>query len=265
MKAGLWFGIGVVVTILAVLVVLAGGWLLWGRNVWHMPMFGGPGMMGSRNFNDACSNGFSGGWRRDRGMGMMGRSGGWRGAWPCTTDERSAGVGGDLDIEAARDAVRAYLDDIGYRNLEIAELMEFEHNFYAIVAEHDTGMGALELLVDRETGAVGPEPGPNMMWNAKYGLHRSGRMGRRTADLENDLKEDAVLEIAQRWLDSNRPGVTRDEHADAFYGYYTLHTLEDGEIEGMLSVHGDTGQVWYHTWHGEFLQMSDADDHQHTD
>lgn len=23
----------------------------------------------------------------------------------------------------------------------------------------------------------------------------------------------------------------------------------------MLSVHGTTGQVWYHTWHGDFVQM----------
>jgi hypothetical protein len=27
----------------------------------------------------------------------------------------------------------------------------------------------LGLLVDKDTGAVGPEPGPNMMWNAKDG------------------------------------------------------------------------------------------------
>jgi hypothetical protein len=33
-------------------------------------------------------------------------------------------------------------------------------------------IGALEPLVDRTTGAIGPEP--NMMWNAKYGMHLMG-------------------------------------------------------------------------------------------
>jgi hypothetical protein len=264
MKAGLWFGIGVVVTILVVLVVFAGGWLLWGRRTWGMSMHAGPGMMGFRSYDDGCERGLFGrGW----GRGMMGRANTPRGIQACAPfDEgRSGQTGVDLDLEAAEDAVQAYLADIGYEDLEIAEMMEFEHNFYAIAAEADTGRGALELLVDKETGAVGPEPGPNMMWNAKYGMHRGGMMGRRTTDLENDLTEDEALEIARRWLDTNRPGVRADEHADAFYGYYTLHTLEDGEIEGMLSVHGDTGQVWYHTWHGDFVQMVETAEHEHTD
>jgi hypothetical protein len=45
------------------------------------------------------------------------------------------------------------------------------------------------------------------------------------------------------------------EDVDPFYGYYTVHTFKDSQIEGMLSVHGTSGQVWYHTWHGEFIQM----------
>jgi len=38
------------------------------------------------------------------------------------------------------------------------------------------------------------------------------------------------------------PGAATDE-PDAFYGYYTLHVLRAGEIAGMLSVNGYTGQV----------------------
>jgi len=44
-------------------------------------------------------------------------------------------------------------------------------------------------------------------------------------------------------------------------GPYTVHTLRDGEIDVMLSVHGTTGQVWYHTWHGGFVQMIEEEDH----
>jgi hypothetical protein len=52
-----------------------------------------------------------------------------------------------------------------------------------------------------------------------------------------------------------------DEHAGAFYGYHTLHTVKDGEIVGMLSVNGYTGQVFPHTWHGELLRISESDAH----
>jgi len=76
----------------------------------------------------------------------------------------------------------------------------------------------------------------------------------------NTLSPQEAVDIAQRWLDAYRPGFTAEEHADPFYGYYTLHTLQDGRIAGMLSVHGNTGQVWYHTWHGAFVQMVEVED-----
>jgi hypothetical protein len=133
-------------------------------------------------------------------------------------------------------------------------MMEFEYNFYAIARETDTGIGAMELLVNKWNGAVTPEMGPNMMWNAKYGMHRRGMMGAWRSG-ENTLSTAEALDIAQTWLDKNRPGVTVEEDVDPFYGYYTIHTHTDDAIEGMLSVNGSTGQVWYHTWHGEFIQM----------
>ena len=199
------------------------------------------------------------------GPGMMG---GGRPAEPCTGAGWGCGGGpaiaqgaflssGALTIEEAHEAIEQYVDTLGYPDLEITELMEFEHNFYAIVREADTGIGAMELLVDKRTGEVGPEMGPNMMWNARYGTHRRGMgMWGRPSETNTVSPEEAV-EIAQRWLDAHRPGATVEEHADPFYGYYTIHTLKDGEIEGMLSVHGTTGQVWYHTWHGEFIQMAE--------
>ena len=41
-----------------------------------------------------------------------------------------------------------------------------------------------------------------------------------------------------------------------FYGYYTIELEKDGQIVGMLSVNGYDGQVFYHTWHGVFIEMS---------
>jgi len=84
-------------------------------------------------------------------------------------------------------------------------------------------------------------------------------MGRRgmmpgVATTQMTLSATEAEEVAQRWLDANLPGRTAGE-ADPFYGYYTLHFKKDGKIDGMLSVHGGTGDVWYHSWHGDFVQM----------
>lgn len=170
------------------------------------------------------------------------------------------------DVEAA---VHAYVDRLGYDGLHVTEVMEFEHNYYAIVAEEDTGIGAMEVLVDKDSGAIGPEPGPNMMWNAEYGMHGGGTSrwggmmgpgwGGVAASGEMSVSPAEAGDIAQDWLDANLPG-RRAGEADPFYGYYTLHFLEDGDIEGMLSVHGATGDVWFHSWHGAFVQMVEGHD-----
>jgi hypothetical protein len=166
-------------------------------------------------------------------------------------------MGAAISLEEAAEAVERYVERLGYTGLHLTEVMEFEHNFYAIVAEEDTGIGAMELLVNKGSGAVGPEPGPNMMWNSEYGMHRGGRMGMMGgyATGEMTLSAEEAEEAAQRWLDANLPGREAGE-ADPFYGYYTLHYLKDGEIEGMLSVHGSSGDVWYHSWHGEFIAVT---------
>lgn len=220
MRIGLWIGLGIVVVIALVVIGLAAGWALWGRQLWA--------------------------------------------AGPFAALETTAGAGSKTDapsdtltIEEAREAVEWYIAARGYSNLEVAEVMEFEGNFYAIVRESDTGIGAMELLVNKWTGAVGPEMGPNMMWNARYEMHGRGRWMMGRASETNLISPEEALEIAQRWLDAYRPGVTVEEHADPFYGYYTIHTLKDGQIEGMLSVHGTTGQVWYHIWHGAFMGMEE--------
>ena len=73
------------------------------------------------------------------------------------------------------------------------------------------------------------------------------------------LLPDEAQDIAQRWLDANLPGRAAG-NPDAFYGYYTLHFLKEGKVEGMLSVHGSTGEIWHHSWHGGFVQMTEHGD-----
>ncbi len=64
--------------------------------------------------------------------------------------------------------------------------------------------------------------------------------------------------LAQRWLDANQPGVQVESGGDAFPGYYTLETLKDAKITGMISVNATTGAVWPHWWHGDFIAKWEA-------
>ena len=135
--------------------------------------------------------------------------------------------------------------------LEIMEVMEFEDNFYVVVVEEDSGKGAFELLVHPYSGAISPEPGPNMMWNQKYGHH--ARQGSASLEVENDLSLEQAKSLAQQTLDENVSNAEVEGMGIDFYGYYTFDYQVDGQPAGMLSVHGSTGQVWQHTWHGEFI------------
>lgn len=231
--------------------------------------WGGYGMMGTLSGpaqGTPCTEawrGYGPGGYGMMGPGMMG--GAWnRGQMPCGGAYTTPGAGEIKSLEEAETAIGDYVEGLGYTGLEVTEVMEFELNYYAIVAENDTGIGAMELLVDKSSGAAGPEPGPNMMWNAKYGMMGRGgygMMGQWRGDTTGEMTVTPAqaVEAAQRWLDANLPGRTAGE-ADAFYGYYTLHFLKDGVIEGMLSVHGSSGDIWYHSWHGDFIAMAEGHD-----
>lgn len=185
--------------------------------------------------------GMMGGQGSMMGPGMMG---GWGGYNPNARP---------ISLDEATEAVERYLGAYG-QDLVLGEVMEFAWNFYAEVEEESTGVHAMELLIDKYTGQVSPEMGPNMMWNTKYGM-MGGYYGS-AAETALPIGPEQARSLAQQFLEVNLPGVTVGE-ADAFYGYYTLHTLREGQTEGMLSVNGYTTTVWYHTWHGPFIQMKD--------
>jgi hypothetical protein len=190
--------------------------------------------------------------------GMMG------GGWGCGGMRGRFGYGApayfsptaatQINITNAATIAQNYLISTANPNLEVSEVEEYTLNFYVIVKEKDTGIGAFELLVDKYTGAVSPEMGPNMMWNTKYGMH-SGMMGWFTGNPATPMTVTAeqAETNAQQWLNANLPGTTVGE-AEPFYGYYHVMVLSAGKGYGMLSVNGYTGQVWYHTWHGTFIQ-----------
>ena len=159
-----------------------------------------------------------------------------------------------LTIETAAAIAEQYVAQLNNPDLAVREVEEYTQNFYVQVYEKSIGIGAFELLIDKYTGSIYPEQGPNMMWNTKYGIH-SGMMGWFTGSPTEPMTVTAeqAETYAQQYLDAYIPGTTVGE-AEAFYGYYHVMVLSQGEGYGMLSVNGYTGQVWYHNWHGTFIQ-----------
>ena len=126
--------------------------------------------------------------------------------------------------------------------LHPGEVVQFTNNFY-VELKDSNGAAITEVLVDPASGAVQTEPGPAMMWNT----------GARTGT----VSEAQARQAATDWLASNRPGESVTS-IDAYPGYYTIDTMANGKVAGMLSVNATTGAVWYHTWHGSFIAMEDA-------
>jgi hypothetical protein len=112
--------------------------------------------------------------------GMMGFGNAMNGTMPANcpmSDAETNPIGAQaIGFDKAVEAAQQYLNSFNNADLALAEVMEFDNNFYAVVTEKSTGTGAFELLVNRYTGAVYPEPGPNMMWNTKYGHMAGGGM-----------------------------------------------------------------------------------------
>jgi len=208
------------------------------------------------------------------GQGMMGAGTQMTGMMPAgcpfAWDTATAAQSEPLTIDQAAEKAQQYLKSYNNADLALAEVMAFDNNFYAVVTEKSTGVGAFEVLVNRYTGVVHPEPGPNMMWNTEYGhtlapALRSGasagvgNTGGMMGGARNQQKGPLTVTVAQartaaqQWLDANQPGAKLADDEMQFPGYYTMDFLKDGKTAGMLSVNGYSGQVWYHTWHSNFI------------
>jgi hypothetical protein len=198
--------------------------------------------------------------------GMMGGFGGMMGGWGRGSQTIPLNAS-PITLDRAVNSAQGYVSSYNNPDLALDEVMEFDNNFYLIVKEKSTGVSAFEILVDRYSGYVHPEPGPNLMWNTKYG-HMGGMMsgfggmmgswqGGYSGNLPTTQMPVSLAEAraaAQAYLRSALPGATLSEGTNTFYGHYTLDVVKDGKVYGMMSVNGYGGQVWYHTWHGTFIQ-----------
>jgi len=193
-------------------------------------------------------------------------------SWQSETAPTAPNAPTSIGLDRAESIAQQYLAAIHNPNLAIKEIMEFQYNFYIIYYEKDTGVGAFEMLIWKHTptsgmmgggmmggyvapGVMMPEPGPNMMWNTKYSPMSNGMMGYYGNQWSSTMaiSPDSAAQLAQAYLASNFNNA-KVETATRFYGYYTFDFTVNGKIAGMLSVNGNTGQVWYHSWHGDFIQ-----------
>src|SRR5579859_8181014 len=203
--------------VLLLAVAVIGGGVVAGRASWTSGAAGaatsgyGPGMMGG--VQDGMMGGVQDGMMGGVQDGMMGGT------------RLHAPAGPTISIDQAEQAVSGYLTRSGGSSLGLDEVMEFQDNFYAIVKDRSSGTGAFELLVDRVSGAVAPEPGPNMMWNTRYGMMggvQGGMMGSGGGSGPMTVSKDRAAQVAQGWLDVNQKGALAEE-PDVLPGYYTVH------------------------------------------
>jgi hypothetical protein len=202
-------------------------------------------------------------WQRQNQPIMMGQ-------WyqQSQTQSRTA-----ITIEQAKAIADQYLASTRNPDLAVKEIMEFQNNYYILYYEKSTGIGAFEMLIWKQssfygmgggmmggrltTGVIMPEPGPNMVWNTKYRMMGQGMMGLSyQVSSAMTIGKDRAFQMAQSYLDSNLSGA-KVEGATQFYGYYTIDYSVNDKIAGMLSVNGQTGEVWYHSWHGAFIQETE--------
>lgn len=185
----------------------------------------GPGMMNNPGYNYSSGYGMMGNMMTGNMMALY-----YPGSRPITQDE-------------AIKTMRSFAQQYG-PNMEVEDFMTFSSNYYGVVKDANSSQDLAEVLVDRYSGYAYPEPGPNMMWNTRYG---AGRVQEEsvTYDLAGSKK------LAEEFLTGYLPEAQIMESHE-MPGYYTFD-FGRKDIEGMLSVNAYSGQIWVHTWHGSYL------------
>jgi hypothetical protein len=188
-----------------------------------------------------------GGWGGMMGGGMMG--GYFGNANPNAQS---------ITLDQAVTRAQQYIASLNNSDLQLVEVEEYTNNFYGVAREKSTGIGAFQFLMDKYSGAVYPEMGPNMMWNTKYSpmARMMGGFWFNAPSAEMPISMVQAHNNAVQFLKTYLPNATVEDQGDTFYGYYNFDVLQNDKTFGMLSVNGYTGQVWYHTWHGVFIASS---------
>ena len=170
-----------------------------------------------------------------------------------------------LDDKSGKPATEVLVDPrTGNTSLEYGPAMMWNTRYGMMTGRARTGMMGGGMMGTTGSGMMnGSNTG--MMGSAEGGMMgNSGMMGAAggptwtpaAGTVSAPLSAPQALTIARHWLTTREPSLTiRD--ADAFPGYFTMETLRDGKVHGMLSVNASTGALWDHWWHGAFVAISE--------
>jgi hypothetical protein len=162
---------------------------------------------------------------------------------PSTLQSTVSHLSMDEIVNRGNDFINNYKTGI-----EIVRVIETPRYFYIAFRETATGVGAFELLANPVTGQMEIENGPSQFWNTKYGVWGSGK------SMNNGVSAGQALSNAFMFLKKENALASIDPDPIAFYGYYSFFEHQDGQIIGVISVNGYTGEVEPHTWLGKVLQ-----------
>ena len=148
------------------------------------------------------------------------------------------------DAAEAQAVIQSFID-ASNSSLQISELWEYGTVYKAELSDTN-GAKAFDLLADKVTGAVMPEMGFSMMFNASYGkrLYRTPAFRKQLS-----ISPDEATIIAQTFVINNSLGYTLGP-PEIYPGYYKFHTTQGSSLRMDIMVNGYHGGVWMNTFLG---------------
>jgi hypothetical protein len=170
-----------------------------------------------------------------------------------------------LDDKTSHGATEVLVDPkTGDVSLEYGPAMMWNTRYGMMSGSSRAGMmggNSTGMMGDGSTGMMGGNSSSGMMGGGMGA--GNGMMGSYGGDpnwtpptngTSGHVTATQARKIANRWLAGKDKALTAGE-PDAMPGYFTMETLRNGKVDGMLSVNASTGALWYHWWHGQFVAM----------
>jgi hypothetical protein len=169
-----------------------------------------------------------------------------------------------LGLVKTKSIVNTYLNRLNVANLVLKEIIVYNNNSYARIADSSTGINVMELFIDTETGIVISEYSSSFNWNQMYpsipDSRAIGRIGLAPAGPGVDtianpliISPEQAETIASQYLVRFKINARLSKNIEVFYGYYVIEYQEWGKVVGMISINGYTGEAFRHDWHQTFI------------
>jgi hypothetical protein len=168
-----------------------------------------------------------------------------------------------LDDKSGHPATEVLVDPAtGSTSLEYGPAMMWNTRYGMMTGRARSGMmgggmmGSASGMMGSASGMMG-STGGGMMGAGSGMMGASGPTWTPSAGtVSAPVSAQQALTLARRWL-AQRDTTLTIRDADSFPGYFTMETLRNGKVHGMLSVNASTGAIWDHWWHGSYLAISE--------